>query len=1099
MQLFNDSFELSGADLLQSLDYLTTLALDYEEYEKSLPALALMEYVARVGCYSNRYLTKAKLKQSISLTNMGYIKEAISLYQAVVDKKDTIGVASRTSTYKELNAGIYSANYDELFNNGLTLYEEPNKKTAGDIMNKEIDNGVFESMEYALIKYVKCVILFRINENEPVIGDNAVERQDERFRVFKHLEEELRNNLKMLSRLEEIAHKKHDVELELAKIEAGEERTEALDKKLKDIERAKEEEKISIEVSGESEYTDIKNDILTLMIHCRLLMMKILQAQGLYTDAYNVVNTGLVYLRKYCWGVSRIETGSEIKSGVEMIPEGIVAGIGGLGKDVKKPGKPVKEEKKKVDPKKKQNVQEVTKEDEEKLAEERKQEEILAEQRNNSTPYRSHINSYLWFKLRFELLNNIYLQEKYDDCEVLAGLILEDSDKLKDNYFKRLTQQILCYILARKGKTEEAEKCFAEVLKNAKTYGQNDIQLANFLGNYAELLYKYKKDIKTVISHFKDSRRIFWQILKYRGLELAAIDINSANYGTGVFIDPRGKLKNDDYFQGGEKVIQELAQGPQEERFDYSKSLTASLQYPNKDINSSYVAPTIYLLGLEQLIKIDIRYATAILTNGEPETALRVLSDTLTLTKRTANVTPSLTFSVLLLLSVANKEIFKSKVWSFANSYIEKAKNNKKYRKFVEQLPYGNEMPLGAELFKLPTFAHNLREDYWKFIESGYQYVKEAVSMLGTESVLLFDFDERYNPSKAFFEYADICRLMNEYCPRKLHLFTDNYKGYMKEMIKKANPELNEEELEQRVNTEIENKEKDYKLKKANYSAECVNALVQAVKCEKIRKLLIDGYSELAQTTLIDPSRAPKDVICEIFESDYHFKKLYKDLPSIEIKSKTALSSADVLSYFINLSNELKFFTFGKEVIARRLIKLHRYLKSNLSTYASQCCITFKAFVPSTTIESVPTPIMNQCISYWSLNNNLYILGPVEADSKEIYLGAFSSSAKNLSKLYQDTQDLLKEFSTASGKSAEVFARDKEKIRPRYMDIIEKLGDLFAPRVTMEGQIEVPEFTAKNLNDIVQFLGIHGFNTEQKELCKLLRVYHRIRYKLSEK
>lgn len=1095
MQLFEDSYELSAPDLLQALDYLTTLALDYEEYERSLPALALMEYVSRTGCFSNGYLLKSKLRQSISLANMGYIQEAIALYYSVTSKKDSLQLASRTSTYRELSAGIYSANYDGLFNNGLPLYEEPNKKTLSDLLGEELDKGGFETVQLALARYAKCVVLFRVYESEPVTGDDAVERQDERCRAMRHVEEELRDNLKVLSRVEEIARKKHEVELELMRVEAGAEKTEALEKKLKDIERAREEEKISVEVSGESEYIDTKNEILTLMVHCRLLMMKILQAQGLYNDAYNVGNTGLEYLRKYCWGVSRIETGTDIKSEVEMVPEGVVAGIGAPGKDPKKPGKPAaKEEKKKADPRKKQNVQEITKENEEKLAEERKREEILAEERSKSAECREHVNAYLWFRLRYEVLNNIYLQEKYDDCEVLAKLILEDSDELKDSYFKRQAQQILCYVLARKGKTEEAEKCFEGILKNVKSNEQGDVQFAYFLANFAELMYKYKKDIKKVTGHFKDARRILWQALKYRGLELTPVDINSGNYRSGTFIDPRGQLKADDYFQGGEKIVPELVQGPQEEAFDYSKELTPSLQYPDKAKNSSYVEPKIYLLGLEQLVKIDIRYATAVIANGDAETALRVLNDTVALCKRTLNVPPALSFTVLLLLAVANKLVFKAKLQTFAASYIEKAKSNRKYKDFVDKLPYGNELPLGVELFKLPTFAHNLQEEYWKFIESGYQYVKEAAELLNSESVLLFDFDERLNPSRAFTEYADICRLMGEYCPRRLHLFTAKYADCLKERVREESGELGEEELEREVKSEVEREEREWKAEREKYAAEAVSALSQAVKCEKMRKLLVDGYSELSQTTLIDPSRAPKDVICEIFESDYHFKKLYKQLPSIEARPKTALSSADVLAYFVTLSNELRFFTFGKEVMARRLPKLHRYLKSNLSTYSSQCCIAFK---PS------PAESPNLCLSCWSLDfsagrsTSLHVLGPAEAGSRENFLGECAVESKELSGLYQDAQELLKEFVAASAKSAEIFARDKEKIRPRYDEIIKRIGDLFAPRGVVETfKVETPEFTAKNLNDLVQYLGVYGISMEHKELCKLLRLYHRIRYKV---
>eukprot|EP01022_Parablepharisma_sp_SALTPOND_P033058 TRINITY_DN88118_c2_g1_i1.p2 TRINITY_DN88118_c2_g1~~TRINITY_DN88118_c2_g1_i1.p2 ORF type:complete len:1323 (+),score=181.16 TRINITY_DN88118_c2_g1_i1:10188-14156(+) len=1109
MQLFDDNFELSGADLIQSLDYITTLGLDYEEYERNLPALALMQYVARAGCYSNEYLLRARVKQSISLANIGYIQEAIASYQTVVDNKDLVEIGARSSMHTESTKGMYSTKYEGLYHNGLTPYDEPNKKTLGDLLNAEMDRSAFTTFNLAFTKYAKCAIMFKVYENEPVSGASANERQDDRFRVMRRLEEELRETLKILSRLEEIAQKKHAVELALIKMEAGEKKPEELERRQKELERAKEEEGIDIEVSGEKEFVDVKNDILTLMVHCRMLLGKIFQVQGLYTDAYNSLNTGVNNLRKYCWGITKMETGIDTKSEVQMVPEGVVAGLGAPGAKDNKKAPPAKEEKKKKESKKKPNAPEPVFEEEKKSDEEKRQEELLAEEQNSVAESRLHINPHLWFKLRFELLNNIYLQEKYDDCEILIKSLLEDAERLKDVYFRRLAQQVKCYILVRRGKHEEAEKMFTEVVKSAKHYGQNDARLAYFTGNIAEMFYKFKKDPKVVIDLLKESRIILWQLLKNYGLELDPIDINKENYKDGVFIDPKGHLKDDSYLQAGEKIVPELTHGPQEGTFDYSKELTHSLQYPDKAKNSSYIEPNIYLSCLEQLIKIDIRYATAVMADGNYETAVRVLSDTLALTKRTLNVPPSLPFTVLLLSAIANKEIFKAKLWGFANTYIAKAKTNKKYEKFAKKVPFGKEVPLGEQLFKLPMFSHKIYMEYWKSIENAYQSIKYAVELINEESVLLYDFEERLNATKAFFEYSDVCRIMSEYCPRKVYHFTD-YKKHFKEELMKKNPNLSEEELDKKITDEIEKDEAEYKLKKSNYASESINALSQAIKCEKIRKALIDGYPELAQTTLIDPSRAPKDIICEIFESDYHSKKLYKDLPSIETKPKTVLSSADILAYYTSLANELKFFSFGKEVQFRRLSKLHRYLKTNLSTYATQCCISYKPFEPATSLEKIPAQSANAVVSLWStdgyLKNSigLYALGPMEGTSPETFLGEIVPEGKDLGKLYQEAQDLLKSFNESSGKSEQVFTRDKEKMRPKFVEIVRKIGDLFAPRSATESFSReimklIPEFTAANLKEIVGYLGIYGTSIEHVGMCGLLKLYHQIRYNLFEK
>ncbi len=922
--LFDDNFELSGADLLQALDYITTLAIDYEEYERNLPALALMQFVARCACYSNEYLTRARVKLAVSLAHIGYIQEAIVWYQTLAERKDLVDLGARTSLYRETTKGISSTKYETMYSNGVSPYDEPNKKTLADLAAAEIDKTAFSSFNLLLVKFARGVIIFRVYESECVAGGSAGERQDERTRMLKKVEDELRDVLKMAGKLEEIAQRKHEIEAEELRPDEGEKAKEALEGKKNALKLMLEEEGLNIEVGGEKEFVDIKNDLFTLMVHCRLLITKILQVQGLYTDAYNTLRTGVLNVRKYCFGLPKVETAADCKSETAMIPEGVIAGVGAGTKDKKGQAAGKEDKKKAGNDKKKQAAAaaaEQSKEEEAKLATERREEEVKAEERNGVARERNHINAFLWFRLRVELLNTMYLQAKYEDCEVLAKSLLEDAEKLKDVYYKRLVQQVQCYIQIRKGKYEEGERMFDEIMKHAKHFSQTDIRLAQFMGNMAELLFRAKGEPRAAIEVLKEARIIMWQLLKNYGLEIESVDINRNSNKLGVFINPDGHLKEESYFQEGEKVVPELASGPQEGSFDYSAELTHNLQYPDKTKNSTYLSPNVYLQFLEQLIKVDIRYARVAMADGNFETAVRVLSDTLALTKRTLNLHPVHTFSALLMSAVANKQLFKDQIAAYARAYIGKAKTSKKYEGFARQIPYGNENSLGPELFRLPMFAHKLDSEFWKLATRAYDDVREAAKIIAEESVLLFDYDEGFDATRAFYEYADICRLMAEYSPRPNYLFFD-YEKHLKEELKKAQPKLKDEEITKLAKDELEKAQHEFELKRGNLLSESIMALSQAVKCDAVRKSIMDGYPELAQTTLIDPSRAPKDVICEIFEADFHAKKTYKDLPSIEIKPKTALASADLLSYCISLANELKLFTFGREFQARRLSKV---------------------------------------------------------------------------------------------------------------------------------------------------------------------------------
>ncbi len=188
---------------------------------------------------------------------------------------------------------------------------------------------------------------------------------------------------------------------------------------------------------------------------------------------------------------------------------------------------------------------------------------------------------------------------------------------------------------------------------------------------------------------------------------------------------------------------------------------------------------------------------------------------------------------------------------------------------------------------------------------------------------------------------------------------------------------------------------------------------------------------------------------------------------------------------------------------------MHRYLKSNLSTYAGQCCITFKPYEPAATSEELGAVNPNSVLSLWvqdahcGKSSLLYVLGAREGAEEKPMVGFLSVDAKELGNLYQDLQDLTRAFNESAQKSEEVFSRDKEKARPNYVSIVRRIGDLFAPRAatdetTAKIMVEkaVPEFTAENLKAIVDYVSMYGVNVEHKELCAILRLFHCVRYKL---
>jgi uncharacterized membrane protein affecting hemolysin expression len=64
-----------------------------------------------------------------------------------------------------------------------------------------------------------------------------------------------------------------------------------------------------------------------------------------------------------------------------------------------------------------------------------------------------------------------------------------------------------------------------------------------------------------------------------------------------------------------------------------------------------------------------------------------------------------------------------------------------------------------------------------------------------------------------------------------------------------------------------------------------------------------------------------------------------QNVPDYEFKDKTSVSSAELLAYMKAIVKENTIFTFGneKQRVSKMISKLHRVLKTQLTSYASKC------------------------------------------------------------------------------------------------------------------------------------------------------------------
>jgi len=139
---------------------------------------------------------------------------------------------------------------------------------------------------------------------------------------------------------------------------------------------------------------------------------------------------------------------------------------------------------------------------------------------------------------------------------------------------------------------------------------------------------------------------------------------------------------------------------------------------------------------------------------------------------------------------------------------------------------------------------------------------------------------------------------------------------------------------------------------------------------------------------LTDPSKIPKEVANEMFETAQVAKVNYVKIPSFDPKDKTVITSSEVLAYLRALTRELEFMTFGDEKtrLSKLISKLHRYLKLNLAPYVQKCQAEVKEpeeIKDGNQVDNLELLAKGKVLGMWfdfAIHKSqwFYILGPIE-------------------------------------------------------------------------------------------------------------------------
>jgi hypothetical protein len=200
------------------------------------------------------------------------------------------------------------------------------------------------------------------------------------------------------------------------------------------------------------------------------------------------------------------------------------------------------------------------------------------------------------------------------------------------------------------GDLREALRIAEEIRTHAKKMYQTDMSYCDFLGNLSELLYVQSKSVEARKAA-EEARTLAWNRLKSYGCEVDAQNINGS--GDVEVWDDRKKATEEDLeaqlanvsaaaatgakgappAKGGAKggapakgaVAEEVEETTESSSLDFSKPVEYKLSKADEAANSSCLSPNIYLLGLETLIRLDLRYSQYLMMIERKHTEARAV------------------------------------------------------------------------------------------------------------------------------------------------------------------------------------------------------------------------------------------------------------------------------------------------------------------------------------------------------------------------------------------------------------------------------------------------------------------------------------------
>lgn len=142
-------------------------------------------------------------------------------------------------------------------------------------------------------------------------------------------------------------------------------------------------------------------------------------------------------------------------------------------------------------------------------------------------------------------------------------------------------------------------------------------------------------------------------------------------------------------------------------------------------------APTFSILGVDSLVKSNLRYAEALcVVDTKYDLSAKVISETLRIIDKSIYTNPYHRYTAHFLYGYCHKMLFLTKIQEYQRKYA--TSTDRKYRKFIEGLPSSGLAP--ARLFHmLPNYSNHIRNGWKQLLMTAKEHLEKSIKVAKTE------------------------------------------------------------------------------------------------------------------------------------------------------------------------------------------------------------------------------------------------------------------------------------------------------------------------------------------------------------------------------